>query len=294
MTEHELERRRRRRWMSARVRTRVLYGGLVLALLLVAGVAVAVVGLGSKGSSAEDAKNDVGSAAVAQSDRTLALCGGSAGADVAKALDDAGLCTAAVTVKDRAELAGVPTTVTVTAGVNPDRLRQYATEVLAEYCGQHNGCKPDTGVLVPLVADWLRAHPPTQPKPTQAEVRAAVQFVMSQNPAAFKGDPGKDGTNGQDAPPVTDEQLAAQVAAYCDTGACKGSTGAQGVGVVTVDFRRDDNGVCRSYATLVDPADGSTKIVAGDQVNDLVCQPVTPTTTEEPPAGGGGGLLGGG
>lgn len=286
MTEHEQP---RRRWLT---RDRLAITGLTLAALLGGVILVAALGLGKGKDTAESQRDAIAAPAVSNADKTLALCGGSVGKDVAKALQDAGLCSTAAAVKQKAKDAGVPTTVTVTSSVDPRQLQAFAAAAADTYCSQHNECRPNPSVLVPLVANYLRAHPPTQPEPTQAQVQSAVQFVMSQNPAAFKGDPG---TDGKDAPPVTDEQLAAQVAAYCGTGACTGKTGPQGVGVVTIDFRRDANGVCRSYATLVDPSDGSTKEVQGEQVNDLVCQPVPPvtTTTTEPPAGRGGGLLGG-
>lgn len=279
--------------MSPRTRTRVLYGAAIAVVVLLVGVLVAVMGLGNAGTTAESQRDAVAGPALNQSDRTLVLCAGSAGTKVAQALADAGLCKAAVAVKDRVSQAGVPTTVTVTSVVDPVQLQQYAKAAADSYCATHNACAPNPAVVVPAVADYLRLHPPTQSKPTAAEVRAAVQFVTSQNPAAFKG---ATGDKGQDAPPVTDDQLAATVAAYCSDGRCDGRAGAQGVGLVRIDFSRDDSGVCRSVATLVDPSDGSTRTVQGEPVNDLVCTPAPPpvTTTTEPPAGDGGGLLGGG
>ena len=288
MTEHEQPRR------HLFTRDRLILLGLVVVAVLGAVLLYAALGLGKTADDRTAERDGIAAPAVSNADKTLALCGGSAGKDVAKALRDAGLCSTAAEVKQRASQAGVPTTVTVQGSVDPRQLQAFTEAAVDSYCGARNECTPDTAVLVPLVANWLRAHPPTQPKPTTAEVRAAVQFVMSQNPAAFKGDPGQDG---KDAPPVTDEQVAAAVAAYCSDGRCDGKVGPQGVGLVTIDFRRDDSGVCRSYATLVDPRDGSTREVAGEPVNDLVCQPVPPTTTTttttEPPAGGDGGLLGG-
>jgi hypothetical protein len=280
--------------MTPRTRTRLGYACAAVGVLLLVGIFLAVLGLGNAGTTAEDGKNAVGGAAVNQSDRTLVLCRGSAGADVAKALADAGLCSAAQQVKAQASSAGVPATVTVTSGVDPAQLRQYAKAAADSYCDDHNECAPDMAVLVPIVADYLTKHPPTRPKPTASEVQAAVSFVMNQNPAAFKG---ADGANGQDAPPVTDDQLAAQVAAYCADGRCQGKQGAQGVGQVSLVFSRNDSGGCEAVVTLIDPSDGSTKTTttpAGDAACPEVPPPTTTTTTEEPPAGDGGGLLGGG
>lgn len=78
------------------------------------------------------------------------------------------------------------------------------------------------------VAAWLTANPPSPGEPgraaTGAEILVAVQTVCAD--AACVGEPGEDG---QDAPPVTDEQVQAQVAAYCDArGECRGEPGSAG------------------------------------------------------------------
>lgn len=55
-----------------------------------------------------------------------------------------------------------------------------------------------------------------------------------------KGDPGSDGTNGKDAPPVTPEAISAAVAANCG-GSCKGDPGVNGTN--GVDGQPGVNGV---------------------------------------------------
>jgi hypothetical protein len=282
-SEHDVQ---RKRWDTGRV-TLV---GLALAGVLGAGVAGAALVLGAKGTDAVAGLGAVAGPAVANANKTLDLCNGSRGAEVAAAVAKEGLCTGAAQVKARASEAGVPTTVTVQSSVDPRQLEQYAKAAAASYCAEHNECAPNTAVLVPLVADYLRAHPPTQPKPTDAQVRSAVQFVMDQNPDAFKG---QDGTNGKDAPPVTDEQLAAQVAAYCSDGRCAGKDGPQGVGVADFDFQRDQDGVCQLVVILVNPADGTSRTVT-HRAGDAPCYdppPQTPTetttTTEPAPLLGG-------
>jgi hypothetical protein len=58
-----------------------------------------------------------------------------------------------------------------------------------------------------------------------------------------KGDPGSDGTNGRDAPPVTPEAISAAVASNCG-GSCKGDKGDPGVnGTNGVDGTNGTNGV---------------------------------------------------
>jgi hypothetical protein len=105
------------------------------------------------------------------------------------------------------------------------------------------------------------------------------------------------GQKGDDAPPVTDAQILAQVNAYCardDRCVGKqgipgdpGKQGDQGVSVVDQRFIRDDQGGCRSQVTL---SDGRT---LDGPAGDAACSPaaVPPATSASATPGG---LLSGG
>lgn len=276
---------------------RLISGGILLAALLAVALFFAATILGSRGQQAEQQRDQLGAQAVPLSNVILELCAGSAGADVAQALASAGACPLSAAVQSRASEAGLPTAVAAPPQIDETTLRNYVRASVMAYCADRHRCTPDTATLVPIVADYLAAHPPTQPAPTDAQVRDAVAFVMAANPDAFKG---ADGQNGADAPPVSDEQVAAQVAAYCDAHGQCGTQGPQGVSVVRLDFTVQD-GQCRAVVTLFDPATGNTSSVSAP-AGAAACpaEPPPATTTEPPPTttttsqGGLGGVLGGG
>jgi hypothetical protein len=98
------------------------------------------------------------------------------------------------------------------------------------------------------------------------------------------------GKDGKDAPPVPDEQVLKQVAAYCNsredkcTGA-RGPQGAQGVSFQRQYFARDSSGVCFSFVESYDPATNGTT-TASSRAGDAACTelppPATPTATATP------------
>lgn len=281
-----------------RNQARLMWAAIGLAVLLIAAIVAGVLILGDRGQDAVAQRDQLGAVAVPQADALLNLCGGTAGPDVAKAVADAGLCHSAAVVKSQASEAGLPTA-TAAPTVDQGTLRNYVTASVASYCATHHDCTPDTASIVPIVAAYLTAHPPAAVAPTAEQVKPVVDAVLAANPDAFKGDKGDPG---KDAPPVTDGQVAAQVAAYCAANQC-GTQGPQGVSVVRLDFETVD-GECRAVVTLFDPASGNQSTVsapAGAAACPVVEPP--PTTTTEPPdttetpgrrGGGLGGLLGGG
>jgi len=294
-------RRRRPGWLT---NDRLIFGGIALAAVLAVALFFAATLLGTRGQQAEQQRDQLGAQAVPLSNVILELCAGSAGGDVAQALASAGACPLSAAVKSKASEAGLPTAVASPAPkVDEATLRNYVQASVAAYCADRHDCTPDTAVLVPIVADYLAKHPPTQPKPTDAQVRDAVAFVITANPDAFKG---ADGRDGADAPPVSDDQVAAQVSAYCaahgQCGGPQGPQGPQGVSVVRLDFAVQD-GQCRAVVTLFDPASGNTSSVSAPAGAAACPAEVPPTdppttdppeTTETPERGGLGGLLGGG
>lgn len=122
------------------------------------------------------------------------------------------------------------------------------------------------------------ADPPAEPRePTAEEIFIAVSAYCAND--ACRGPAGADGT---DAPAVTDEQIAAQVAAYCDArGECigpmgpmgpAGANGEDGRGVVDVD--------CNDDGDLVWTFD---KPPLEDVIEDACQVPVLPPDPTDPP-----------
>lgn len=115
---------------------------------------------------------------------------------------------------------------------------------------------------------FCAAHPCGQP-PTAAQVTEAIrQCAMRgecQGPAGERGESGRDGADGApgaDAPPVTDEQIDARVAAYCsDRNQCAGPpitsftfTDATGLTQTCVDAEHDGSYACMSQPPPEPPA----------------------------------------
>jgi hypothetical protein len=257
------------------------------AVVLAVGLLAGVLYLTFAGGNAEADKNSIGQLAVQNANSTQALCDGS-NRDVAQALRDANLCEGAAAIKSQAVDAGVPTAVTVTAAVDTDQLLRFVRAEVVNYCAGADVCRPDASVLVPIVTDFLRKHPaqPGRP-PTATEVRAAASAVIKADPTLFKGDPGVKGDRGADGANATDDQVAAAVAAYCGArDECAGTQGPPGISVGDVTFERNDAGQCESVVPLIDPRDGTTRVVR-HAAGDAACPAIVVTTTEDPPLLGG-------
>lgn len=107
--------------------------------------------------------------------------------------------------------------------------------------------------------------------PTAAEVRAVVEQVVGEF-CANDACKGEDGQNGENAPPVTDAQIDARLAAYCAAhndcmgrDGVKGDTGDKGDpgrGIAKHEFVRADDGSCVSRTTYTDG--GVDQAPAGD------------------------------
>lgn len=257
-------------------------GALMAGLIaLVALVLAAVTMLALQAGQVERERDEVGNAAVGQANSIEAVC--AAGGEVARALREAGQCELAGQVKEQVSEAGVPLTITVPvqAVVDPDELVNHVRDQVAVYCASRNDCTPPgsavLGVVVDVVADYLTANPPEPGRaPTEQEIRSAVGSVLTAAPEVFRGPPGEN---------ATDDQVAAQVAAYCSArGDCRGADGAQGAQGVSVEaltFARDDQGRCTVRVTLRDPADGSTRTAVGP-AGDAACEPLPEPTTTPP------------
>lgn len=110
--------------------------------------------------------------------------------------------------------------------------------------GERGPGPTDTQVRA-AVADYFAANPPQPGRtPTDVEVAAAVAAYCNarggcRGPGGVPGAAGQDGQDGDtvvgpqgpagaQGPGPTQEQVAAEVAAFCSTGACVGPTGPQG------------------------------------------------------------------
>jgi len=149
-------------------------------------------------------------------------------------------------------------------------------DVTAIVNGQLAGKTVTVDQVLAMVTQVYNANKPKDaPPPTADQVLAAVQAVCGSTEC--RGEPGR---NGDPAPPVTDDQLFAQVARYCagPDAPCKGQpgeNGRDGVSVTRQYFARDDQGVCQ---TMVDFSDGRTGIIQGP-AGDAACPPLAPPTT---------------
>jgi hypothetical protein len=256
---------------------------LPLSAVLMLGVAVGAWMLAKSGQEAVDAKEAVSDAAVPMAVTVEQLC--TAGGDVARALDAAGQCEQAKVVqREAARVGGTPRVVTI----KPDRgeLLGFVRNEVETYCAGRNDCRPDAGVLVELVANYLRQNPPEPGRPpSPEEIAAAARAVLTADPALFQGAQGEKGDQG-DGP--TDEQVLAQVAAFCSDGRCRGERGepgGQGPGVAEFYFSRNEAGQCEAVVVFVDPPSGQTR-TERRAAGDAACAPVVPPAD--------GGLLGGG
>jgi hypothetical protein len=220
----------------------------------------------------EGERDDAGNLAVQQAGAVQQVC--DRGGDAGRELAVSGECERAREVRVKVADAGVPITVTVPAAavVDPQELIGYVRQAVADYCGARADCTPPPAVLVDAVAAHLTKNPPKPGRaPTAEEVEAGARAVLQGAPELFRGADGEDGAD------ATDDQVAAQVAAYCaGRGECRGETGAQGVGVASVAFQRDDGGRCLAVVVLRDPADGRES-TASAPAGDAACEPI-PTT----------------
>lgn len=98
---------------------------------------------------------------------------------------------------------------------------------------------------------------------TPEKIASAVSSFCAGD--ACRGPEGKKGTDGAPAPPVTDEQLRAQVNAFCsENNNCQGPPGLQGAqGISVVSFSDPqpdpaDPSKCQVVVTLIDPEDTRT------------------------------------
>lgn len=139
----------------------------------------------------------------------------------------------------------VPSVTPVTPPTLPDGLTSAQTAevrsiVVTELAQQKVTLTPAEVTQIARAAAALVPKPKDGVTPTasqlQAIAAAAVDVYCADGRCVGKtGDEGKPGATvtgppGKDAPPVTDEQLAARVAAYCasDSQPCKGDTGSPG------------------------------------------------------------------
>jgi hypothetical protein len=273
---------RRRRWL----RRPPAWTLLVIAAVVAAGVAVGVVIIIEQGRAVTENRDAIAQPAAQQAETVETLC--AQGGAVAEALDAAGQCKLAGQVKAEIESAGVPTTVLAVPELDEDQLMSFVRSAVTDYCAARASCAPDTAVLVRIVADFLRANPPQPGRaPTPEEIGAAARTVILADPELFRGEPGQD---------ATDDQVAATVAAYCaQRNECRGPTGEkgesiqgpQGVGVVDLQFVRNEAGQCEAVVTYLDPKDGSqreTRRATGSAAcEDVPPPPAETTTTAEPP-----------
>lgn len=133
--------------------------------------------------------------------------------------------------------------------------------------------------VLALVTNVYNANRPADGRnATTEQVLSAVQAVCAND--VCRGPSGKDG---EDAPPVTDAQIFAQVAQFCGSrNECAGPGGPQGVGQVKQEFVRVD-GTCVSRVTYEDPANGSRRTEdspAGDAACPDVVPPSSPPSSE--------------
>jgi hypothetical protein len=122
-------------------------------------------------------------------------------------------------------------------GLTSSQTAEVRSIVVTELAQQKVTLSPAEVTQIARAAAALVPKPKDGVTPTAAELQAiaaaAVDVYCADGRCVGKqGDPGATvtGAPGKDAPPVTDEQLAARVAAYCasDSQPCKGDTGSPG------------------------------------------------------------------
>lgn len=152
----------------------------------------------------------------------------------------------------------VPAPVTVTqappsgSGLTTQQVQGMIAAALAQVP------RPLTVEQVAAVAQQVFATNAPALAATPEKIATAVSSFCAGD--ACRGPAGVKGDNGRDAPPVTDEQLRAQVNAFCaENNGCVGPPGIrgpQGISVVSFSdpqFNPDDASQCRIGVTLIDP-----------------------------------------
>jgi hypothetical protein len=260
----------RRRFRRPTLSSRAIVILAIVALLLAAAafVVVIVVGQGAQ-TDAATTKQDTAPAVLTLD--TLCNRNDQLGAD----LRGAGACGEKID-KAKSAVEGQPSPAVSAPGLSRD-------DVTAIVTGQLAGKTVTVDQVMAMVTQVYNANRPKDaPPPTGEQVLAAVQQVCGSTKC--EGPPGKDG---EPAPPVTDAQIYAQVAAYCsgDNAPCqgpmgpKGDQGDPGVSIIAQTFARNDAGECRNYITL--SSDPSRRIDSGP-ASDAACpvpEPASPPPT---------------
>jgi len=132
-------------------------------------------------------------------------------------------------------------------------------------------------------ADIYAKNRPADGKDATPEMVAAAVSAFCANGACV-------GKDGKDAPPVPDEQVLKQVAAYCNSREDKcvggrGPQGPQGVSFQRQYFARDGSGVCFSFVESYDPATNGTS-TASSRAGDAACAEPAPATSASATPGG--------
>ena len=178
--------------------------------------------------------------------------------------------------KAKSAVDGQPQPTVASGGLSRD-------EVVAIVAGQLAGKTVTVDQVMAMVAQVYNSNKPKDaPAPTGDQVLSAVQQVCGSTKC--QGPPGQ---NGEPAPPVTDDQLFAQVARYCagPDAPCKGDPGEpgregpQGVSIVAQTFARNDAGECRNYIIL--SSDTGRRIDSGP-AGDAACPVPEPVETTPP------------
>jgi hypothetical protein len=208
----------------------------------------------------------------------------------------------------------VPTATQIPVPQLPDGLTASQTAevrqvVVTELAQQKVVLPPDEVAQIARVAASLVPKPKDGVTPTAAQLQAiataaVAAYCADDRCVGKQGKPGKPGEQGEpgatvtgapgkDAPPVTDAQLAAQVAAYCagDTHPCQGPTGPAGATGATGATGAAGRGVVSGPTCVGTGADSYWLTRYSDdteQRQDGPCRlapivPTPPTTTGETP-----------
>jgi hypothetical protein len=160
---------------------------------------------------------------------------------------------------------------------------------------------PGAGLTTGQVQDMIGNALAGQPRPLTIDqvaakateiyttLDAATPSKISAAVAALCANDACRGKQGNDAPPVTDAQLLAQVTAYCEAREDKcvgrpgktGDQGKQGVSFQRQYFARDGSGQCFSYVESYDPATNGTT-TASERAGDAACSEPPPSATPTP------------
>lgn len=113
------------------------------------------------------------------------------------------------------------------------------------------------------IANRCQGEDGRTPSPADV-VRAVAEFCKDGSCKGADGAGGKDGTAGaagsagQNAPPITMEQLASTVAAYCSTGVCIGPAGSNGQNATAEQISEAVTAYCSTGACVGPPGADST------------------------------------